>query len=111
MNRWKNFLLLLLVVSILASVIAMLLIRRGFRAATEPSNFENIVARRVRNFAIPSRERNEKNPLAVNSQTLTEAREHFVARCLICHGIDGRGRTQVGRSLYPRVPDLLSPQT
>jgi predicted CXXCH cytochrome family protein len=111
MNRWKNFLLLPLVLAILASVIAMLLIRRGFRATSEPSNFESIVVRSVRNFAIPRRERNEKNPLVVNSPTLTEAREHFMARCSICHGIDGRGRTQVGRSLYPRVPDLLSPQT
>ena len=42
---------------------------------------------------------------------MKEAREHFIARCAICHGNDGRGRTQVGRNLYPRVPDLLSPQT
>jgi cytochrome c len=34
-----------------------------------------------------------------------------VARCSICHGSDGRGQTQMGRSLYPRVPDLLSLQT
>ena len=42
---------------------------------------------------------------------MQEAREHFIARCAICHGNDGRGRTQIGQSLYPRVPDLLSPQT
>jgi len=74
----------------------MLMIRRGFRATSEPSNFESIVARGVRNFAIPRRERNEKNPLVVNSQTLTEAREHFMARCSICHGIDGRGGRKWG---------------
>jgi hypothetical protein len=31
----------------------------------------------VRNFAIPTHERNRKNPLGVNSKTVMEAREHF----------------------------------
>ena len=108
MKHWKNSLLLLSVVAIVALVSAMLLIRRGFRATSEPSTFENVFARTTRNFAIPDRERNEKNPLEINSKTLTEACEHFMAQCSICHGIDGRGQTQMGRSLYPRVPDLLS---
>ena len=111
MKHWKNSLLLLSVVAIVALVSAMLLIRRGFRATSEPSTFEKVLARNVRNFAVPARERNRKNPLEVNSETVMEAREHFVSRCSICHGSDGRGQTQMGRSLYPRVPDLLSPQT
>jgi predicted CXXCH cytochrome family protein len=111
MKRWRNSLLLLSVVAILALVSAILLIRRGFRATSEPSTFEKVLARNVRNFAIPARERNRKNPFEVNSKNVMEAREHFVARCSTCHGSDGRGQTQMGRSLYPRVPDLLSPQT
>jgi cytochrome c553 len=111
MKHWKNSLLLLSVVAILALVSAILLIRRGFRATSEPSTFEKVFARNVRNFAIPARERNRKNPLEMNSKAVMEAREHFVARCSTCHGSDGRGQTQMGRSLYPRVPDLLSPQT
>jgi predicted CXXCH cytochrome family protein len=111
MKHWKNSLLLLSVVAILVLVSAILLIRRGFRATSEPSTFEKVFARNVRNFAIPARERNRKNPLEVNSKAVMEAREHFVARCSTCHGSDGRGQTQMGRGLYPRVPDLLSPQT
>ena len=111
MKRWKRFLLILVALAFFATVSAMLLIKRGFRATSEPVPFEKALARMVRNFAIPRRERNAKNPLEVDSKTVTEAREHFMARCSICHGIDGRGQTQVGRSLYPRVPDLLSPQT
>jgi predicted CXXCH cytochrome family protein len=111
MKRWRNSLLLLSVFAILALVSAILLIRRGFRATSEPSTFEKVLARNVRNFAIPARERNRKNPFEVNSRNVMEAREHFVARCSTCHGSDGRGQTQMGRSLYPRVPDLLSPQT
>jgi len=51
------------------------------------------------------------NPSKVTPETLKEAHELFIARCAVCHGADGRGQTQIGRNLYPRVPDLLSPET
>jgi predicted CXXCH cytochrome family protein len=107
MKRWKNF----LIFAILATVGATLLIWRGFKATSEPSIFEKVLARRLRNFAIPRHDRVEKNPFQVNSETLKVARERFITQCSLCHGSDARGQTQMGRSLYPRVPDLLSPQT
>jgi hypothetical protein len=82
MKQWKNSLLLLFLVSvvaIVALVTAILLIRRGFRATSQPSTFEKVLARNVRNFAIPTHECNRKSPLEVNSKTVMEAREHFVA--------------------------------
>jgi hypothetical protein len=63
--------------AILALVTAILLIRRGFRTTSQPSTFEKVLARNVRNFGIPTHERNKKNPLEVNSKTVMEAREHF----------------------------------
>jgi len=110
-KRWKIFLLLLLIGAIVVAVATTLLMRRGFRATTEPSSFEKALARTVRNLAIPRRARDEANPWKASSKNLKEAREHFIARCAICHGNNGRGQTQMGTSLYPRVPDLLSPQT
>jgi hypothetical protein len=62
----------------------------------------------VQNLAISRAERIATNPWAAMSQNLKEAREDFIA---ICHGKDSRGQTQIGRSLYPWVPDLLSPST
>jgi hypothetical protein len=56
-------LFLLSVVAILALVTTILLIRRGFRATSQPSTFEKVLARNVRNFSIPTHERNRKNPL------------------------------------------------
>ncbi len=31
-----------------------------------------------------------------------------MARCAVCHGTDGTGKTQIGQNLYPRVPNLRS---
>jgi len=88
-----------------------LLIARGFRATSEPSRLERVLARRVRNFAIPRAARREKNPLQVSADNLQTGREIFLARCANCHGVDGSGTTPVGRGLYPRVPNLRSRQT
>jgi mono/diheme cytochrome c family protein len=111
MRVWNIFLLLLLVAAIVVGTGATVLVLRGFSAKSEPSSLERVLARRIRNLAIPRGNRNETNPWKVTSETLKEAREHFTARCAICHGQDGRGGTQIGRGLYPRVPDLLSPET
>ena len=37
---------------------------------------------------------------------IAEANEHFVEHCGICHGIDGRGDTLIGKNVYPQVPDM-----
>jgi predicted CXXCH cytochrome family protein len=101
----------MLTVFVLAAIALAALVRRGFRATTAPSGFETVVARTVRNFAIPSRARNEQNPLEDTAENLQEGREDFIARCASCHGNDGSGITQIGQNLYPRAPDLRRPQT
>jgi predicted CXXCH cytochrome family protein len=111
MRVWRIFLLLLLVVAIVSGIGLALLVRRGFSAKFEPSSFERVLARWMRNLAIPRAALNQTNPWKATPEGLKDARERFIARCAICHGSDGRGQTQIGRGLYPRVPDLLSPQT
>ena len=36
---------------------------------------------------------------------MSEAREHFVEHCSVCHGSTGRGDTFYGRNLYLHAPD------
>jgi predicted CXXCH cytochrome family protein len=72
---------------------------------------EKAVARAARNLAIPRKARLETNPWAATPEILKEARESFLDRCASCHGQDGSGQTTVGRSLYPKVPDLRLPRT
>ncbi len=111
MKRRNKWLLTIIVIFGLVAVGAVTLIRRGFRANSKPSSFETVIARTVRNFAIPSRDRDEKNPLQPSSELIQDGRDHFIARCAVCHGNDGSGITQTGTSFYPRVPDLRSPAT
>jgi mono/diheme cytochrome c family protein len=111
LKPWKAFLLALLFVLIAVSVSAALMIHHGFRATNQPSTLETIAARAVRNYAIPSVARSEKNPLDATPQNLQDGRDAFLAKCQTCHGHDGSGLTPVGQSLYPRVPDLRAAPT
>ena len=111
MKARSALLVAMLTIFVLAAMALAALVRRGFRATTTPSSFETVVARTVRNFAIPSRARDEQNPLDATSENLQEGREDFMARCAGCHGTDGSGITQIGQNLYPRTPDLREPRT
>src|SRR6476659_1207514 len=111
MKAWKTVVLVLLVLALGGAVGTALLIHRGFRATTEPSNFEAGVARAVRDFAIPGDARRQKNPLEATPQNLDDGRDQYLAHCAKCHGRDGSGLTAVGQSLYPRAPDLRSGRT
>jgi predicted CXXCH cytochrome family protein len=111
MTGRKIFGLVFLALAITVGAYTAILIRRGFSTTEEPSSLEKIVARTVRNLAIPRKASNEKNPVAASPAALQEAREDFTARCAICHGNDASGQSKIGRNLYPRVPDLRQPRT
>jgi predicted CXXCH cytochrome family protein len=110
-KAWKISLLLFGATVIAVGLYAASVIRRGFSANSEPSSIERVVARAVRNLAIPASARDETNPLQPTPGIITAARDQFIDRCAVCHGDDGSGLTQVGRNLYPKSPDLRASQT
>jgi predicted CXXCH cytochrome family protein len=111
MNGWKYVGLTVLAGLVFASMVVFGLIRRGFRATTEPLSIELTLARSLRDAAIPARERDARNPIPLTAQNFRTGHDEFLARCAVCHGYDGSGRTPVGTSLYPRVPDLRAAPT
>jgi predicted CXXCH cytochrome family protein len=111
MKLLKAFLVVLLVVVVVGAAGGILLMRRGFRASMTPAAWESVLARTMRDLAIPGRERSAKNPLAATSDALQQGRESFLRQCAACHGIDGSGKTPLGLNLYPRVPDLRAAPT
>lgn len=83
----------------------------GFSARAEPSWIEARLARHARRIATPANAKETKNPFPATEVSMVEAREHFVEHCSMCHGIDGRGQTVIGRNLYPKVPPMTDADT
>lgn len=84
---------------------------RGVSARTEPTRLEEALAVRLRTFATPSSARSMTNAVPDSAATIAEALEHYGDHCAMCHGKDGSGRTDLGRGLYPKPPDLRQART
>lgn len=84
---------------------------RGFSASATPTAIETVVARALRDFAMPRAARNEQNPLRSTSALVAEGRDLYVARCATCHGGEGDGNGKVGRNQYPRASNLRVART
>jgi mono/diheme cytochrome c family protein len=107
----KTVLVVVLALLALVFLAASVVKWRGFRASAMPGAFETSVARSVRDFAIPRTEHRRTNPVAGDPDAIAQGQEAFLARCAVCHGVDGRGATAIGANQYPRVPDLRSAPT
>jgi len=81
----------------------------GARGA--PSSTEVALARRLRSWSMPRSARNARNPFPASAELLQESARHFADHCASCHGNDGSGATEMGRNLFPRVPDMRSGAT
>ena len=99
----------LLVIALAAG--GWLMARRGFSARTQPSGFEQFIATRLHSLSIPAGVKNQANPLAGDPGAWRVAAAHFQDHCAVCHGPDGRGKTAIGRNLYPKAPDMAGPDT
>jgi mono/diheme cytochrome c family protein len=106
--------LVLTIVIILAVILLVGLAmfpRDGFSARDNPSAFETMAAKSARRFSIPKSARDRTNPVPNSPEVLKKAMLHFADHCATCHGNDGSGRTEMGRNMYPKVPDMRKPDT
>ena len=83
----------------------------GIGARQPPGRLETALASRARSFGIPRAARDRVSPLAPSADAVKDGMEHFADHCAICHANDGSGDTEMGRNLYPRVPDMRLPKT
>jgi plastocyanin len=81
---------------------------QGLRADRPPAAVETAVARRLLWLSIPASDRRLTNPLASDPDAWRAGSDHFAEHCARCHGLDGRGATDIGPRMYPPVPDLAS---
>jgi mono/diheme cytochrome c family protein len=78
----------------------------GLSADAEPGAFERTIATRLLRLSIPPDAERQKNPFADDATAWRDIAVHYEDHCAMCHGSDGRGRTDLGENMYPKVPDL-----
>jgi mono/diheme cytochrome c family protein len=78
----------------------------GLSAEDQPGALERTLARRLVRLSIPADASRQTNPAAANPTAWRDAADHFADHCAVCHGADGRAQTEIGRYMYPKVPDL-----
>jgi len=107
----RAFVLLLTVVSVLGSAIAYSIVSGGLSAHDAPSRAEEVFARAMRRWATPQAARDRTNPVPLTPDVINQALGHYADHCATCHANDGSGDTQMGRGLYPKVPDMRATDT
>ena len=65
----------------------------------------------MRRAATPAPVRSRTNPVEASDAVIAEGLEHFADHCAVCHANSGSGDTEIGRSLYPRAPDMRLAKT
>jgi mono/diheme cytochrome c family protein len=112
LRRWTlPIVIAVLLAGALLLTAGLVALRGGISARPEPPAIEAAVARRIRHLAVPASAQALRNPVPPGGDVLDQARAHFADHCASCHGNDGGGRTELGRALYPRSPDLTAPAT
>lgn len=104
--------LLLVVLAVgFAAWAASQILHDGLSAVAKPSRLEVFLARQVRHYAVPSHERELKNPVADSPEVQREGRLHFANHCANCHANDGSGDSMYGNGMYPKPPDMRTSVT
>ena len=102
----KVFLWLAFVALIIAAGVMLVLQGRGVSARPQPSGIETRTALFMRGWLTPSTYKGLKNPVSDTDENFIAAREHFADHGATCHANDGSGNTEIGKSLYPKAPDM-----
>ena len=102
----EMFVIVVIVAGAMGVFFGMLFVIGGVSARPEPSGLERTIARTVRDIAIGRHARHEANPVPKTDEAIAAGRAHFADHCASCHGNDGSGKTEMGRGLYPRAPDM-----
>jgi len=86
-------------------------VRRGFSTRTEPSKVESYLASSLREWSVPGKYKQMRNAVNCSEEVLGEARAHWADHCATCHANNGSGDSMLGRTMYPRPPDMRLPET
>ncbi len=60
---------------------------------------------------MPQGTRDQVNTVPASEEAVRDGMAHWADHCATCHANDGSGKTEIGRSLYPRAPDMRETRT
>ncbi len=60
--------------------------------------------------AIPRADKIRKNLLPATPEALAAGAAQYAGNCAMCHGVDGRADTPIGKNMYPPAISLLDPR-
>ena len=103
--------MLIVAIAAIVGILVYSIVSRGLSAHAEPSAAEAALASAMRRWATPDAVRRRSNPVQLTPQVLDDSLKNFADHCASCHANDGSGDTEIGRGLYPRVPDMRATQT
>jgi cytochrome c553 len=95
-----------LVVLVALTAALFLFVRRGFSTRSDPSAPEAWIAGNLREWSIPSAYKDMRNPVDCSAPVQNEAEAHWADHCATCHANDGTGDSMLGKTMYPRPPDM-----
>lgn len=78
----------------------------GFSTRTEPGAGEAFLAGHMREWSTPSRYKTLPNPAVCTPAAVKQAMTHWADHCATCHSNNGDGQTLLGKTMYPRPPDM-----
>jgi mono/diheme cytochrome c family protein len=107
----KGVIVILAVIGVCAVLAGASFLAGGISAQQDPGRLESSLAPRLRSMAIPSSAKTMTNPVPASATAVKEGMDHFADHCATCHANDGSGNTEMGKHLYPRVPDMRKPET
>lgn len=101
--------ILALIVILIVVLIGYWVLTADISALPQPGSTETRFAAALRNWYISRGARQPlPKPLPNDAATVSAGEGLFQMACSSCHGKDGRHPTSIGKSMYPRVPDLGS---
>jgi mono/diheme cytochrome c family protein len=108
----KGALLAVVMLAVLGTMAGFVYVRvTGLSARGTPGSVETAVARRLRAAAVPGEYRGLSNPVLRNDESIHNGMAHFADHCASCHANDGSGDTEMGKSMFPPVPDMKASAT
>lgn len=104
-------LVLLLLVTGGASLVLSFFLLSARTALDQPNPLAVTIAESGKVLLVPPDAQGKVNPVASSTDMLRAANRTFTARCVVCHGSDGKGDTPIGAHIYPRAADLTAART